>query len=82
MSMTRQAAEVLERDFPAIRHQILNVAAALDRIARAEGGDAVGEDARMVKIREAIEVLGESGESRAERVQLVFSRAYDPQWRR
>ena len=77
----RSATQVLERDFLDIRHELLNVAAGLDRIDR--GGDAPRalDDPRMARIGEAIKVLGESKAGRAERIQMVFSRAYDPNWR-
>lgn len=76
------ALEVLDRLFLEIRHKILDVAADLDRIARAEGDAAVAEDPRMKQLHEALEVLlDQSGNDRAERVQMVFSLPYDPLWR-
>ncbi len=81
MEMThRHAQAVLERDFLSLRHHILNVAAALDRIGRGESAEQVQGDPRMSKIQEALSVLAEPDAGRAERVQIVFSREYDPQW--
>lgn len=77
----RTAAEVLDRDFLALRHRILDVAAALDRIDRGVSRGAVEDDPRMGSIRSALAVLGESETGRVERVQMVFSRPYDPGWR-
>ena len=83
MNMTQQPAQtILERDFLSLRHQILNVAAALDRIGRGEEAEQVRDDPRMSKIQKALAVLAEPDPGRAERVQIVFSREYDPKWRR
>ncbi|MEE9294338.1 MAG: hypothetical protein V3W34_05140 [Phycisphaerae bacterium] len=81
MTESRNALDALDRDFLGIRHELLNVAAALDRVDR--GGDALRapDDPRMARIGEAIKVLGESEAGRAERIQMVFSRAYDSNWR-
>ena len=73
------AAEVLSREFLDIRCKILDLAAALDRLDRA--GGSVGDDPRMARIREAIDVVIDERSERAEHVQLVFSRAYDEAWR-
>jgi hypothetical protein len=78
MSGTLTAAEILNREFLEIRCKILDLAAALDRLERAEGS--VGDDPRMLRLREALAaVLGES-EDRAEQVQMIFSRTYDDTW--
>ncbi|MDA7875269.1 hypothetical protein N9Z58_00820 [bacterium] len=73
--------QILDREFLEIRAKILEVAAALDRIERAEG-DVSGEP-RMALIAEAIKIIasGHSDPIRAEKIQLLFSRTYDEQWR-
>jgi hypothetical protein len=76
---TMNAADVLAREFLGVRSRLMDVAAALDRIDRAAG--AVGEDPRLAKIREAIELLAAGGVDRAERLQLLFSLPYQEQWR-
>jgi hypothetical protein len=81
--MPLSASEILTRDFLEIRARLLEVAAALDRIDRAEGD--VSDDARMARIRQAIARLevgqSEGGASdRAEQLQLVFSLNYEPGW--
>src|SRR5665213_3124103 len=74
-AMPLSAVEILNRDFLEIRARLLEVAAALDRIGRAEGD--VSADARMVRIRQAIARL-EAGEAdRAEQLQLLFSLNYE-----
>ena len=79
--MFMNSNEILDREFLEIRAKILEVAAALDRIERADGD--VSTDPRMKLIADAIEVIaGEHSDPiRAEKIQLLFSRAYDEQWR-
>jgi hypothetical protein len=81
MPMASGAAEVFEREFVSLRGKLLEVAAALDRIARAEGS--VAADPRMVQLRQSLEFLaGADGrQDRAEQIQLIFSLPYDPHWR-
>jgi hypothetical protein len=73
-------AQVLEREWPAIRSRLLEVGAALDRVGRAPGPG--GEGARLRLVAEALEVLAEVDRGdRAERLQTLFSHPYDPAWR-
>lgn len=76
------AREMLDREFLQIRSRLLDVAASLDRI-EARPGD-VSHDSRMLQVRRALELLcGHApAEPRAERVQLIFSRPYRPDWQR
>lgn len=71
--------EVLDRDFLETRWLILQLAAALDRLDRA--GSPNEGDARVEQLRKALGVLNGDEAERAERVQLIFSREYDPNWR-
>ena len=72
--------QILDREFLEIRAKILEIAAALDRIERAEG--VVSHDSRMALIADAINVIGndQSDPIRAEKIQLLFSRTYDEKW--
>jgi hypothetical protein len=72
------AAEILQREFLEIRAKVLELAAALDRLQRADGS--VVGDVRMDRVREGIELLLEDRPDRAEQVQLTFSRQYDSGW--
>lgn len=72
------APEILNREFLEIRGKVLELAAALDRWGRAEGS--VADDARLARLREALTVILEQPEDRAERVQMIFSRSYDDAW--
>jgi hypothetical protein len=72
------AAEVLERSFLECRARLLELAAFLDRLDRG-GGVA---DGRLTAIRQALEILREQDVAdRAERIQLLFSRPYEADWR-
>ena len=80
MSIPMTAANVLDREFLEMRAKVLELAASLDRMARAAGD--VGEDSRLRKLKQAMQVVvSEDREDRAEQVQQIFSREYDPNWR-
>jgi hypothetical protein len=79
MPIPLDAPEVLNREFPEIRARLLQLAAALDRMDRATGSPEA--DPRRQKIREALAILLEAGPDRAERMQLLFSLPYDPDWK-
>lgn len=78
MSPPLTAAEILAREFLEIRCNILDLAARLDRLERAKG--TVAGEARWARIQEGIQLLATSGDDRAERVQLLFSRNYSEAW--
>ena len=65
--MTRQ--EVLDLYFIEARSKLIEVAAFLDRVGRAEGA----EDFRMTGFRRALAELGQGNASSAESVLLVLS---------
>ncbi|HJN67183.1 MAG TPA: hypothetical protein QF761_13305 [Pirellulales bacterium] len=74
------AAELLEREYLGIRAKILEIAATFDRIDRSRGDLVASRE--MPLIRQALEVLLSEKENatRAEQIQLIFSRPYDDQW--
>jgi len=72
------APEVLNREFLEIRCKILDLAAAFDRLDRADGS--VTDDPRVARLREALSIVLEQTADRAEQVQMVFSRTYDDDW--
>lgn len=80
MNQSRDAADVLNRDFLESRSRILEVAAALDRLDRAPGRVGDPPDRRLAQLRQAIEALLEPGPGRAETIQRLFSLEYDPGW--
>ena len=79
MPLPLDALEMLDREFLEIRARLLQVAASLDRLARAEGN--VAGDKRLEQLAAALKILADSGDDRAERIQLVFSRPYDAHWK-
>ncbi|HUT09487.1 MAG TPA: hypothetical protein VMY42_03250 [Thermoguttaceae bacterium] len=73
------ANEILDREFLDLRARLIDVAAALDRIDRAEG--AVLNDPRLGQIRQSLQILSTDSADRAERIQMVFSLPYREDWR-
>ena len=71
---TQQATEVFNREFPTIRAGLISLAAALDRVDRAEGRP---ETDRMDRIRNAVRAIADADAGRAERVQMIFSLPHD-----
>jgi hypothetical protein len=77
--MARHASEVLDQEYLVARAKILELAAILDRLDRAEGE--LSGNSRYELLREGISVLQQADRGRAERLQLLFSRPYQPKWR-
>ena len=73
------ATDVLDREFLPIRAKLLEIASSLDRLDRAAGSSS--HDTRLEPIRRGIEVLLADRGDRAEQIQLIFSREYQPDWR-
>jgi hypothetical protein len=78
MSSPLSAPEILNREFLEIRCKILDLAAAFDRLARAEGS--LDADPRLDRLREALTVVRDQSHDRAEQVQMIFSRTYEEDW--
>ena len=74
------AGDQLNREFLEIRHRLIDIAAALDRMDRADGADALRNNPRATELRQATLVLTDDQGDRVERVQIVFSDAYDETW--
>lgn len=77
--MPLTAAATLEREFLTIRAKILEIAASLDRLDRADGE--LVNDPRLEQIRSGVQQLLSEDDGRAEAVQQVFSLPYDAEWR-
>jgi len=82
MSTPLTAPAVLDRVYLEIRCKLLDVAASLDRIARADENEQVQTDPRLSQIKQGIDILLSDGVDRAERIQLLFSDPYVPHWNR
>ena len=78
MPIPLDAPEVLDREFLLVRAKLLEIAASLDRIGRAEGQ--VDGDRRLQLIHEALDVLRQGQSDRAEQIQMICSLGYDDQW--
>jgi hypothetical protein len=74
------AKTALDASFLEARCKILDLAAILDRIGRGQGAGDAMSDARVARLREALEVLRDESPARAERIQQIFSLEYDPSW--
>jgi hypothetical protein len=77
MPMTAQ--DILNREYLEMRAKILQLAASLDRLDRADGS--VNGDVRMSHLNEGIEILQSDSPGRAERIQMLFSRPFSDNWR-
>jgi hypothetical protein len=79
MPASQSSREAIDREFLPTRAKILEIAATLDRVSRA--GDESVDDPRWSRLLEAMKLVLERDRDRVERVQLLFSRAYDENWR-
>ena len=73
------AQDVLEREYLEVRAKLLQIAATLDRMDRGDGS--VVTDPKLQQFRDALDVIGSAEGNRAERIQMIFSRQYDANWR-
>lgn len=69
----------LDQEFLPLRAKLIEIGAALDRLDRVGALDK--RDPRVAGIGKAVEVLLAADGDRAERIQVVFSRPYDADWR-
>jgi hypothetical protein len=75
------AKQLLDRHYLEVRAKLLEVAATLDRIDRADE-EVPADDPRLQQLRDGIEILRQvGGGDRAEQVQQLFSRPYEEDWR-
>ena len=79
--MPLRAREHLDREFLSIRAALLDIAAALDRIERADESATVANDARHASLLQAAGILTDRQPDRAKRIQTLLSDAYSPAWR-
>lgn len=80
----RTADHLMDESFLDVRAKLLEVAATLDRIDRAtrkHGPLSPHQDERLARLNEATRVLLQTSPDRAEKLQQLFSRTYDPDWR-
>lgn len=70
----------LDREYLEIRSLLLQAAAALDRLDLCPAS--APDDPRREKLAGAARILNGDGPNRAERIQLLFSRPFDPAWKK
>ncbi len=73
----RTTTEIVEREFLELRARLLDLAASLDRIRRAEGPP----DERMRVFESGLSILLDDTEDKARRIQELYSRQYSDRWR-
>jgi len=73
LACPKGAAALLDLYFLEIRSHLLEAAAGLDRIERAEGGAGALKDPRVQKLLHVLSELGKPGADRAERFLRLFS---------
>ena len=77
VNVVRERQEILDREFLELRARLLEIAASFDRLQRSDGEP----DVREQLIARGLEILSDSDPEKAERIQLLFSREYSPDWR-
>lgn len=77
--MTRTAREVLDQEFLQTRAKILEVAAFFDRLAEAQASD-FNQD-QLELLQSGCRILDDGELDKAARLQLLFSREYEADWR-
>jgi len=81
----RAANQILTESFLEVRAKLLEVAATLDRIDRSlDAGEPLPNEAQAQRkqLDSAIEIVLSEGSDRAERLQQLFSRQYESDWRK
>ncbi len=76
----RDAQKILTEEFFIARSKILDLAATLDRLDRANGS--VDQLQQRKLLQQGMEILLDDQPDKAKRVQLLMSRPYDPDWRK
>ncbi len=82
--MKRKRCDVLEQEFLQVRAKLLEVAAFFDRLDDAEPHTEAGSGMnvqQLERLRTGCELLTDAQSDKAARLQLLFSRQYEPNWR-
>ena len=74
----RTAAQIIADEFLIARAKILELAATLDRLDRADGD--IENSKQLVLLSQGMQILCDSESEKAKRVQLLMSRQYEPEW--
>ena len=84
MATERNGDVIVAESFLEVRAKLLEIAATFDRIDRGRAAEQLGPDAagkRALLAEAAKIVLSDEGPTRAARLQHLFSRDYQPDWR-
>lgn len=83
MTNERNGDAIVAESFLEVRAKLLEIAATFDRIERASESKSLDESASSQRalLDEATSILLSEGSNRAERLQQLFSRQYDANWR-
>ncbi len=76
----RNPEQVIDQEFLQVRAKILEIAAFFDRLD-SESRLSENAEGRLNLLRNGCQILLDHQEDKAARVQLLFSRAFDPKWR-
>jgi hypothetical protein len=79
VSPTLSSYESLQREWLPLRARLLDIAATLDRLDRQHALAVDSNESQT--IQEALRLLTSSEPNRAEQLQQLYSRPYDPAWR-
>ncbi|RMF39299.1 MAG: hypothetical protein D6753_14120 [Planctomycetota bacterium] len=77
--MPRTVGQVLDQEFLQVRAKILELAAFFDRLELAEPGAV--DQRQLALLQQGCAILNDDEGEKAKRVQMLFSREYNPQWR-
>lgn len=77
--MPRSPAEILSQEFLLTRAKILEVAAFFDRLGQVS--DNAAQQRQVELLNGACAILNDDQPDKAARVQLLFSRRFNPGWR-
>lgn len=83
MDKNRNGDAIVAESFLEVRAKLLEVAATLDRIDRASELTPLGDEAgqKRALLGEAVNILLADDQQRAARLQQLFSREYESDWR-
>ncbi len=78
----RNAEQIVEQEFLQVRAKILEIAAFFDRLDPEDAKAVSSSNAERLRLlRAGCELLLDADKDKAARLQLLFSRKYDDQWR-
>ena len=73
LASPKSARELLDMYFFDARSALLETAATLDRLERAEGGEAIFADPRIENLKKACDIIKNGKENRTEQFLVLFS---------